>query len=441
MNDMGSRPVGMSTGIEEQVDHLIDTRPGRELLRPVYDDPAVAVAEGIYRSGGCTAAYLLLTDSGRVVVNTGMGFEAPHHRRVFDAVRPGPTHYVITTQGHVDHLGGVDLFKAADGGAAYVAQENNGACQADDARIRGLRMRTAGIWFDTLGTDARRIFKENPGVSMQQSEPVPDVTVGERLELDCDGLRIELIAAVGETVDSLIVWLPERRTALVSNLFGPLFPHFPNLHTLRGDRYRFVEPYLDSVRKVRALRPDVLVTGRYEPIVGADLIDASLGRLAGAVDYVHERALEGFNEGTDVWTLMGSIALPPELRVGQGYGTVPWAVRTLWESYVGWFKLASTTELYPDSARAAIADLVRALGPSAALERAEDALGRGEVTVAIQIAEALDGLGAGDAATTAGVRSVLARAHTHLLEHGGDVSFWENGWLRDQLARWGSDGA
>ena len=83
------------------------------------------------------------------------------------------------------------------------------------------------------------------------------------------------MAAVGETVDSLIVWLPERRTALVSNLFGPLFPHFPNLNTLRGDRYRFVEPYLESVRKVRALRPDVLVTGRHEPIVGAELIDAS----------------------------------------------------------------------------------------------------------------------------------------------------------------------
>jgi hypothetical protein len=57
------------------------------------------------------------------------------------------------------------------------------------------------------------------------------------------------------------------------------------------------------------------------------------------------------------------------------------------------------------------------------------------VTVAIQIAEALDALSPGGAAP----RSVLARAHAHLLEHGGDVSFWENGWLRDQLERWGSD--
>ena len=57
--------------IEDQVDELIRTRPGRELMQPVYDDPARPVAEGVYRSGGCTAAYLLLTDRGRVIVNTG----------------------------------------------------------------------------------------------------------------------------------------------------------------------------------------------------------------------------------------------------------------------------------------------------------------------------------------------------------------------------------
>ena len=109
----------------------------------------------------------------------------------------------------------------------YIAQQNNQLCQADDARIRTLRMRTAGIWFDTLGTDARRIAAENPGVSMRQAEPVPDVTFDQLLELDVDGLRLELHAAVGETIDGAIVWLPERRTALISNLLRATLPAFP----------------------------------------------------------------------------------------------------------------------------------------------------------------------------------------------------------------------
>ena len=420
--------------IQQQVDHLIDTRPGKELLRPVYDDPAHPIVDGlVYRSGGTTATYMVLTDNGRVIVNTGMGYEAPHHKRVFDAIRPGPTHHIITTQGHVDHLGGVDLFK--EPGTTYIAQANNPAHQRDDKRIQGLRMRTAGIWFDMLGTDARRIAMENPGVSMAQSEPMPDVLVDERLDLEVDGLRIELYAAVGETTDCLVVWLPEHRVALVSNLFGPLFPHFPNINTIRGDRYRFVEPQLATNRLVRSLEPEILVTGRHEPIVGAELIGASLDRLHDAVTYVHTEALRGFNAGIDVWTLMDTIELPAELRVGQGYGKVSWAVRTFWEEYIGWFRLQSTTEFYSDRTAAALGELIALTGVDAALDRARDALARGDAPLAIQLGEAL----AAAAPDDARVRSLMADAHQHLLDTGGDVSFWESGWLRTEHAKWSAD--
>jgi len=422
--------------IQEQVDHLIDTRPGRQLLTPVYDDPAYPIVDGfIYRSGGNTAAYMILTDNGRVIVNTGMGYEAPHHKRVFDAIRPGPTHHIITTQAHVDHVGGVDLFK--EPGTTYIAQANNPACQRDDKRIQGLRMRTAGIWFDMLGTDAKRIWSENPGVSMTQSEPIPDILFEDRLALTVDGLRIELYAAVGETIDCCVVWLPEHKIALVSNLFGPLFPHFPNVNTIRGDRYRFVEPQSATNRLVRELRPEMLVTGRYEPIVGADLIEASLERLDKAVDHVHTKTLEGINDGVPIWTLMEEIQLPPELRVGQGYGKVSWAVRTFWEEYVGWFKLQSTTELYPDPAPAALAELVDALGVDATLDRAQAALDRGEAVLAIRLGEAVEAAAPGEPR----LAPLMAAAHRHLYDNGGETSFWEEGWLRTQAERWEAAGS
>ena len=265
--------------VEQAVDRLIDERPGAELLLPRYDDPAHPVADGIWRSGGTTAAYLIGTDAGRVVVNTGMGFEAPHHKKVFDAVHPGPTPYIITTQAHVDHVGGVGLFREPD--TQYVAQANNPSCQADDLRIQRFRFSTAMIWFGQLPEIIGRLAEENPGAPMDQDRPTPDILFEDRLELTVGDLELELISTPGgETRDACVVWLPQRRTALVSNLFGPLFPHFPNFNTLRGDRYRFAEPYLAAVETVRALRPEVLITGRHDPIVGADLIDASLARLA-----------------------------------------------------------------------------------------------------------------------------------------------------------------
>jgi glyoxylase-like metal-dependent hydrolase (beta-lactamase superfamily II) len=413
------------------VDRLIDERPGPELLTPVYDDPAHRITDFLYRSGGTTAAYMLVTGAGRVIVNTGLGYEAPHHKRVFDAVCPGPTPYIVTTQAHVDHVGGVGLFR--EPGTRYVAQAANRACQRDDARIAALRLRTAGVWFDTSGRRAREIAVENPGVPMRQDAPVPDVTFDDRLALRVGDLDLELVATPGgETVDSCVVWIPQHRMCMISNLVGPLFPHFPNLNTLRGDRYRLVEPYLAAVRTVQALRPSILVTGRHDPIVGAELIDAALGRLHDAVDHVHHQTLAGMNAGQDLPTLMREVHLPPELRVGQGYGTVAWGVRTIWETYVGWFRLRSTTELYPVEPVEGFADLVDLVGPDTVVARARARLEAGAPVVALHLAEAVLHV----QPAQRGAATVMADAHQALLDAGGDGNFWAGGWLRHERDRW-----
>ncbi|MGP0029055.1 MAG: alkyl sulfatase dimerization domain-containing protein [Acidimicrobiales bacterium] len=400
-------------------------------MTPVYDDPARPLTDFLFRSGGTTAAYMLITDAGRVIVNTGLGYEAPHHKRVFDAVCAGPTPYILTTQGHVDHVGGVGLFREPN--TVYVAQANNQACQHDDERIAALRMRTAGIWFDLSGRRAKEIAAENPGVPMRQDKPDPDLTFDRRLGLRVGELDLELIATPGgETIDSCVVWLPQHGICLISNLVGPLFPHFPNLNTLRGDRYRFVEPYLAAIRTVRGLEPSMLVTGRHEPIVGRELIDAALCRLHDAVDYVHRETLAGMNAGKDVATLMREVRLPADLRVGEGYGTVAWGVRTIWEAYMGWFHLRSTTELYPLSATEVLADLVDLVGPEVALERARAQLAAGEPVAAIHLVEAVLRHRPADVPAL----EVGIAAHQALLGSGGDVSFWESGWLRHQMAEW-----
>jgi alkyl sulfatase BDS1-like metallo-beta-lactamase superfamily hydrolase len=129
---------------------------------------------------------------------------------------------------------------------------------------------------------------------------------------------------------------------------------------------------------------------------------------------------------------MGEVRLPEALRVGQGYGTVAFGVRTIWETYMGWFHLRSTTELYPVAPAAAFAELVDLVGADAVVGRARDRLAAGEPVVAIHLAESvLHGQPDHGAAA-----EVMIDAHQALLDAGGDVSFWESGWLRDQRERW-----
>ena len=235
----------------------------------------------------------------------------------------------------------------------------------------------------------------------------------------------------GETIDSLAVWLPAAtHRASCRNLFGPLFPHFPNFNTLRGDLYRFPVPYLENVDRVRALGVETLITGRHLPIEGAALIDACLARLRGAVEHVHERTLEGINEGRDPYEIMRGVELPPDLRIGQGYGKVSWAARTIFEAYTGWFQRRSTAELYgadPADATAALASL---LEPARVVALARERLAAGDAPTAIRLAEAV--LAGGD---DPAAMELMLEAHERLLETG-DESFWESGWLRHEIARW-----
>ena len=178
-----------TSDIEQQVNFLIDTRPGKELLEHHYEDVAYEVAPNIYRSSGSTAAYMIVHKAGRIIVNTGMGYEAVHHKAVFDAICAGPTTHILTTQAHVDHVGGVGLFREAE--TVYIAQANNPACQRDDARIANLRYQTAQIWFDVSGAAAQRIAQKHPGVPMRQDKPTPDVLFEDRYEFSVGNLEVQ----------------------------------------------------------------------------------------------------------------------------------------------------------------------------------------------------------------------------------------------------------
>ena len=342
--------------IRDEVDRLIDERPGRELLDPDYDEKALALNDFIFRSAGTSASTMIVAGSERVIVNTGMGWEAPHHKALFDTVHTGPTPYIITTQGHVDHVGGVSLFRETD--TRYVAQANNPACQADDARLPQFRGGTALTWFPHLLARIKDFAERYPDASKGQDVPSPDLLFEERLALRLGELGM--------------------------------------------------------------------------PIVGHELIDACLGRLHDAVDHVHRQTLAAMNAGKDLYTIMRETRLPPDLRVGQGYGKIEWAARTIWEEYTGWFQRRSTADLYGTDPNEAGAELAVLAGTDRVLERARARLAAGDAPTAIRLAEAV--LAAEPESRSAA--ALLALSHQSLLEAGGDVSFWENGWLEHEAARW-----
>jgi alkyl sulfatase BDS1-like metallo-beta-lactamase superfamily hydrolase len=133
------------------------------------------------------------------------------------------------------------------------------------------------------------------------------------------------------------------------------------------------------------------------------------------------------NSGSDVYTAMREIRLPPELEVGEGYGKVAWSARAIWETYQGWFHGRSTTELYPVPYTRVHPELVALAGgpgPVAAAAR------RPVETAPVEALHLAEAALAADPRHREALEASLA-AHLVLLGHS--VNFWETRWLEHQI--------
>ena len=407
---------------------LHEWRPSAFEMLPAAMPEARQVHDRIWVSTGLSHAWLITTGDGRVVVNTGMGFESPVHKRNFDAVDGSPTRAIIFTQAHPDHVGGADHFR--EDGTELIAQAGNAEHRAQDARLDAYRKHRSDFAFaDTVRDGAIRILEEF-GSLPDQASPTPTITFDDRLELTYGDVELELLATPGgETFESSVVWLPAERVAIVGNLFSALTGHIPNLVTLRGDRYRNPLQFIESLERVRGLGAEMLLVGHHGPIVGADYIDRELRRLRDATQWVHDRTVAAMNGGESLWELMQTIELPDDLRVGEGYGKVSWDVRAIWEQYAGWFKHESTTELYGSPRREIDAELVDlAGGPDPVVDRARAANDAGEHVRAIHLAETAAAADPGHA----GARAVLLDAHRALAALSDN--FWLSSWLDHRVS-------
>ena len=401
--------------------------------RPVEPNPArlggERINDFILLSEAFSNCYLLQTPDGNVQINAGMGMEAPTIKRNFDRFDNGPVTHLVLTQGHVDHVGGVQYFRDQHPGLAVIAQAGNTEHQAYDARLAAFRANRSAFAFTGKFADAYAHYREQGLEDLPaQDRPTPDVLFEDRYSFSVGGLDIELIGLPGaETNDSLVVWLPQHRVCFTGNLFGCPFGHFPNLFTIRGDRYRDALTVARAVAAVRELGAEMICYGHHSPVVGEALIRAELDALHGAILHVHDAVVAGMNEGRTVHELMDAIQLPAELEVGEGYGKVSWGVRAIWENYAGWFHHQSTTELYAVPTSSVRADIVDLAGADGLVARAQDRFKAGEREQALHLLEiVLDVQPRHPAALQAAIA-----IHESLLADSDN--FWLSAWLRHRI--------
>nr|ABP45956.1 beta-lactamase domain protein [Mycolicibacterium gilvum PYR-GCK] len=400
-------------------------RPGADHLAAATDTPAVPLGNDVWMSPGVSNSYAVATDDGRVIINAGLVFEGYLRKKAFADIA-GPTRTIVITQGHADHWGAVNELREPD--AQVVMHRNYRYWRDDNSLLMGYRVPKTAFAFQKFSDAVMEHLKAIDTSSIDFSFPEPTVTFDQHHEFDVGGRRFELAwTPGGETTDSLVAWLPEDRILFTGNLFGPLFGHVPNLMTIRGDRYRDPVLYIESLNTVLDYHPDTLITGHFDPIVGADRIAEEVTAMRDAMQAVHDRTAELMNSGADVHTAMREVKIPDHLDVGEGYGKTSWNVRAIWEMYAGWFRHQSTTELFGVSPNSIAVDVVAAAGVEPLLDAARAHLAAARPVEALHLTDLVLAANPGNPAG----REVAIDAHEALLAR--TENFWERAWFTKSI--------
>jgi alkyl sulfatase BDS1-like metallo-beta-lactamase superfamily hydrolase len=354
---------------------------------PIPDNPLVALRVGsdqkkaikvndaIFQAIGFGNTFLVTTRDGNVIIDTSMPFNSARHKQLLEAESKAPIKYIILTHAHGDHMGGVPAWKQA--GTQIIAQQNHVEFQHYLTRLNGYYARNNAAQF-ALQLPAQTEWKGNYGARIE-----PTILFDDKYEFELGNVKFEIFHTPGETYDHLTVWIPQFKAVFVGDNY---YDSFPNIYTLRGTQPRWALDYVNSLNKVLALKPEIMLPSHGLPVEGNAEITKRVTRYRDAIQYVHDETVKGMNAGKDVWTLMNEIKLPSALDIGESYGKLSWSVRGIYEGYVGWFDLKPAS-LYETPVAAVYDDLLKLAGADAVVKLAAERLTKGQAIAALHLTE------------------------------------------------------
>ncbi len=346
-------------GLGQSGKNLADDKPSPN-INPRLTEHSKKMTQRVYRVTDnvyCAVGYglanvTMITGRDGVIIIDAMESIAAAQAAFADLrkVSDKPVKAVIYTHNHSDHTLGVKAFVSEDDvkarRAEIYAHESLMNTVISNASViaPALGLRSAYSFGVMLETGPQGKVNQGIGpqlVSGQRSFIAPTKTFKDKLDLEIAGVKLQLIHAPSETDDEIVVWLPESKLLQTAEVIQG--ETFPNVHTLRGTKYRDPVAWFKSIDRLRSFGAEHMVPSHGRPTSGKAQIEELLTSYRDAIQYVHDQTIRQMNKGLTPDEIVEVVAhLPAHLAahpwLGEFYGTVKHSVRQIYVGYLGWFE-------------------------------------------------------------------------------------------------------
>lgn len=368
-----------------------------------FKEQIIQVAENVHVAVGFSVSNvsMITGDNGVVIVDTGMMGEAAEKiANKFREITSKPVKAIIYTHSHGDHTGGAPAFLGAE--RPQIWGHVNFGSEARPWKAGGLTYqnvrgaRQAGFKLPpeqriNNGVAPARYPKRGGEVFSSSEGTAPNHFLDEEHKvISVAGVELELTSSPGETNDGVSVWYPAGKVLFAGDTF---YRSFPNLYAIRGTPNRITRLWAQTLLKLADHDADALVGGHTVPVVGADEVKRVLTDYRDAVQFIHDKTVEGINKGFTPDVLVEYVHLPDRLANNEYlqpfYGHPEWGVRQTFSNYLGWFD-GNASNLFPLPPKAEAERIAKLAGGKAKLlKSAKDALAEDDNQWAAQLADHL----------------------------------------------------
>lgn len=317
-------------------------------------------------------------------------------QKTFDEVRKitdKPVKYIIFSHGHFDHAFGYEPFleeiKQKDWDMPEVIAHENCLRRFEKYEI----LDTYHDWINKQQFSSVTKEDRDHVVSAHETLIPTIVLVGNHASYSfkLGEVNFKIYHDIGETDDSLWLWVPENKTICTGDLMISSFPNVGNPFKVQ----RYPNDWALAMEKMREKNADYLAPGHGRLIIGKENVRDALTITAEAMHFVHNEVVKRLNEGKwfeQIYHEM--LAIYPEkfkkhkiLR--ESYGSYRFAIHAVYRLYHGWYDSGNPTDLFPAKTGDVARELLKISNDSKYLEHAKILYSEGKLQLALHILDVI----------------------------------------------------